>query len=273
MTKHHANRSQQRGSAPRIQPQPQTTRRFTAPARVAAERAHVSDELMQFPSEVVEESAPPAPTPRPALRSVPAPPTPARVPQPPSTYTIRLGTRSVIWLSVAIAVGASVIWGMSSFSGAPAASAPPLLASSRVAAADGTNSLPTVLAMPVRHVRSLAVAKPATPPSPPVQLAAARPVQRPAPAPARPATQPAASVATSGVFLGSLAIASEPAGARVFVNGRAVGVTPIELSDLSAGSRVVRIEADGYQAWSSAVRVVADQQTRVSATLQRSATP
>jgi hypothetical protein len=51
-----------------------------------------------------------------------------------------------------------------------------------------------------------------------------------------------------------------------------VGSTPVVLRDLPVGSRVVRLEADGYQPWSTVVRVIANQQTRVSATLDRAPT-
>jgi hypothetical protein len=44
---------------------------------------------------------------------------------------------------------------------------------------------------------------------------------------------------------------------------------PVVLSGLPVGSRVVRLEADGYQTWSAAIRVIANQQTRVTATLYR----
>jgi hypothetical protein len=70
-------------------------------------------------------------------------------------------------------------------------------------------------------------------------------------------------------YRGSLAIESDPPGARVSVDGRVVGATPIVLKDVAAGSRVVRVESHGYELWSTAARVVADQQTRVIATLQR----
>jgi hypothetical protein len=60
-----------------------------------------------------------------------------------------------------------------------------------------------------------------------------------------------------------------PDGARVFVNGALVGLTPLVLENLPVGSRAVRIEADGYQNWSTSTRVVANQQTDISATLAR----
>ena len=68
-------------------------------------------------------------------------------------------------------------------------------------------------------------------------------------------------------YRGSLAFESAPQGSRVFVNGAFVGSTPLVLKNLPVGSRAVRMEADGYQRWSASTRVVANQQTRVSATL------
>jgi hypothetical protein len=69
-------------------------------------------------------------------------------------------------------------------------------------------------------------------------------------------------------FIGGLAIESEPSGAAVFVNQLPVGETPLRLSGLSAGSRVVRIEHAGYERWTAAVLVAADKQAKVSARLQ-----
>ena len=62
---------------------------------------------------------------------------------------------------------------------------------------------------------------------------------------------------------------SAPEGARVFVNGALVGSTPLILENLPVGSRAVRIEADGYQHWSTSTQVVANQETHLSATLAR----
>ncbi len=69
------------------------------------------------------------------------------------------------------------------------------------------------------------------------------------------------------VFRGSLRVDSRPRGAQVSVNGRVVGTTPLDLSRLPVGSRAVRLELDGYQQWSSAVQVVANQRARVMAEL------
>jgi hypothetical protein len=89
-----------------------------------------------------------------------------------------------------------------------------------------------------------------------------------------PARQAAARTGSDGrvppapvTYRGALAIESSPEGASVFVNRRAVGSTPLLLEDLPIGSHAVRIEADGYQLWSAAVRVVADRRTQVTAQL------
>jgi hypothetical protein len=77
--------------------------------------------------------------------------------------------------------------------------------------------------------------------------------------------------ATPPRFRGVLAVGSRPAGARVALNGQPVGTTPLVLTNLEVGSRAVRLTLDGYQPWTSAVRVVANQRTNLSATLQPSA--
>jgi hypothetical protein len=70
-----------------------------------------------------------------------------------------------------------------------------------------------------------------------------------------------------GFYRGTLVLRSAPEGARVFVNGALVGSTPLILENLPVGSRAVRIEADGYQHWSASTRVVANEETHLSATL------
>jgi hypothetical protein len=68
-------------------------------------------------------------------------------------------------------------------------------------------------------------------------------------------------------FRGSLAVSSSPQGAQVFVNGVSVGVTPLLLRNMPVGSRAVRVELDGHERWSSAVRIVASQRTLAAAKL------
>jgi serine/threonine protein kinase len=68
---------------------------------------------------------------------------------------------------------------------------------------------------------------------------------------------------------GGLNVQSRPPGARVFVNDRIAGSTPIAISGLPAGPATVRIEMDGYQPWTTTVSVSAGGQTRVAASLER----
>ena len=68
---------------------------------------------------------------------------------------------------------------------------------------------------------------------------------------------------------GALNVQSRPAGARVFVNDRLVGSTPLALPDLPAGPATVRIELDGYRPWTTTVQIGAGEQTSVAASLER----
>ena len=85
-------------------------------------------------------------------------------------------------------------------------------------------------------------------------------------APARAAQAP---VAAAGRFSGALVVDSRPAGAKVFMDNTLVGTTPMSLPAVAAGSHAIRLEHDGYRRWSSSVRVVASEQNRVTASLER----
>jgi len=78
-----------------------------------------------------------------------------------------------------------------------------------------------------------------------------------------------APASTPGRFVGALAVESRPAGARVFMDGALVGTTPMALPTVPAGSHAIRLEHDGYRRWSSSVRIVASEQNRVTASLER----
>jgi hypothetical protein len=71
------------------------------------------------------------------------------------------------------------------------------------------------------------------------------------------------------MFVGSLVIESQPSGAAVFVDRGRVGMSPVRLSKVRAGSHTVRIDLDGYERWSRAVAVVTNQSTRVTAMMER----
>jgi hypothetical protein len=79
---------------------------------------------------------------------------------------------------------------------------------------------------------------------------------------------PVSARATRPSYRGSLVVSSRPSGARVFLNGRNVGQTPLVLRNQPAGSRAVRVALDGYEPWSSAVQVVANTETQLRAELK-----
>jgi hypothetical protein len=100
-------------------------------------------------------------------------------------------------------------------------------------------------------------------------------LERP-PAAARPSPPPTArrgQAAPPAASAGTLVVDSRPAGARVFVDGKPVGVTPVRLPGLSAGSHVVRLELAGYRSVATSERIVAGRETRVAVSLERVSTP
>ncbi len=92
---------------------------------------------------------------------------------------------------------------------------------------------------------------------PPARTASAAP----APAPTH--------VAPAAGLVGALEVVSRPGGARVFLDGKLIGNTPLLLQTIPAGEHAVRLEYDGYRRWSSSVRVVAAERNRVTASLER----
>ena len=69
-------------------------------------------------------------------------------------------------------------------------------------------------------------------------------------------------------FVGTLSITSVPPGASVSINGNPAGVTPLRLPRQRAGSMAVQIAQEGFERWSAAVRVPADQLTQVNVKLR-----
>lgn len=66
-----------------------------------------------------------------------------------------------------------------------------------------------------------------------------------------------------------LVVDSRPRGARVFVDGRLVGQTPLTLPRVTPGEHAVRIDLLGYQRWMTRVTVAPGERTRVAASLER----
>ena len=132
----------------------------------------------------------------------------------------------------------------------------------------------TPVAPPVTPVKPVKVVAQAAPPRAPDRQKAQAPkppVRQQPQSTVRPAIARQRTVRAPPLpkFHGTLAVRSEPRGALVSVDGRVVGSTPLRLKAVPAGSRVIRIESEGYERWSSAARVVANQETSIVATLQR----
>ena len=68
---------------------------------------------------------------------------------------------------------------------------------------------------------------------------------------------------------GSIFVDSRPRGARVRIDGRDVGATPISVPELSAGAHHVQIELAGHKPVSSTATVTPGQQTRVTVTMEK----
>jgi len=260
--------------------------RFTPRVTPLAERVDTADAALEFPPEGEPEDFVPA---RPAPRVPPAAPAIA-VPRR-GTVSVLHGAR-LLWIALAVGACAPIVWLAlyDSDSAAPPQTAPMQTETVQTATVQTeTASSPSArppqdkialaAAMPRRDPVDRAVVPPPAqrPPEPPRTIERRRARSRvDAPAlvaraatPAAPLAVPSAPAASSAGFHGALFVVSEPAGARVFVNGRLVGETPLDLHDVPVGSRVVRVEADGYEAWATAIRVVANQQTRINAALRR----
>jgi hypothetical protein len=70
-------------------------------------------------------------------------------------------------------------------------------------------------------------------------------------------------------FTGTLYVDSRPRGARVLLDGKEIGTTPMQLGEVRAGAHVVRLELKDHRTWTSATRVVAGEIVRVTGSLER----
>ena len=93
--------------------------------------------------------------------------------------------------------------------------------------------------------------------------------EREAPPPSRRGAPPATEPGSSAALTGSLYVASNPAGARVFIDGKPYGTAPLRVPGLRIGAHVVRMELPDHTTWSTSSRVVAGEERRVSGSLER----
>ncbi len=192
------------------------------------------------------------------------------VPRPPASAPRRALVPLLAMLAAGIALGIPLGYLMAPAT--PAPSAPPTVqapvpatpapapepaAPPPAAAPETATTTPASSAAPLAATSEMPSPSPAarTPPD-----TVASPARKPSPPPPKRAAT---------TFVGSLSITSRPAGATVRLDGRAVGVTPLTLSEVAAGSHAVRLELPGYQVWSASMRVVAGEQKKVNASLER----
>ena len=57
-------------------------------------------------------------------------------------------------------------------------------------------------------------------------------------------------------------------GARVTIDGRLVGATPLLLTDISPGAHTITLEADGHKPWQTTVQVKMGERARVAGSLE-----
>jgi hypothetical protein len=78
-----------------------------------------------------------------------------------------------------------------------------------------------------------------------------------------------ADAAPKGAAMGTLTVDSRPRGARVTIDGRAIGVTPLSASGLAPGVHTVRVELAGYKPVTTEVTVKAGETARIAVTLEQ----
>ena len=83
------------------------------------------------------------------------------------------------------------------------------------------------------------------------------------------ASEPRRPAVTPSRFAGTIYVDSNPRGAKVLIDGRSMGTTPASIPDIPIGSHVVRLELTDHRAWTTATRVTAGEETRVTGSLER----
>lgn len=72
---------------------------------------------------------------------------------------------------------------------------------------------------------------------------------------------------------GQVTVGSTPSGASVYLDNKYRGVTPMVLTDITAGSHAIVLRQNGYQDWSSTVAVTGGSYSAITGTLVVGATP
>lgn len=174
-------------------------------------------------------------------------------------------TRSALWpLLLALVVGVAIGFGIAmavlgrdqAFPDAPQVAQGSSLEGSR--STPPTEISEPALRLPNETAAPAAPDAPAAAPAPAPPAAATRTPTARVPTPVAPPRAPA-------VDTGRLLVRSSPAGARVMVDGKDVGVTPVTLRDVNRGAHTVRLTHEGYRSTERRVTISA---TRPSQSLQ-----
>lgn len=146
----------------------------------------------------------------------------------------------------------------------------------------GASTAPLLVAPPQGVVTSTTVET--TPPPPPPD-AIATPTPEPTPEPSPPAARsaraqappprrgsassgPAGSAAVTNRSTGTVDIDSRPRGARVTVDGKPYGTTPLRVPALTPGNHQVRFELAGHKSLTSIVKIVGGELTPLKVSLE-----
>ena len=93
------------------------------------------------------------------------------------------------------------------------------------------------------------------------------------PAPPAPAVDPLPDVSQAtnppAPTAGALTVISQPSGATVYVNDAPAGRTPLTLASLAPAAYRIRVELDGFRAWSSSVRIEAGASEKLIAFIEK----
>lgn len=81
-----------------------------------------------------------------------------------------------------------------------------------------------------------------------------------------PEQEPEAEPAPPAV--GSLQVTSQPSGANVIIDGRDVGVTPVRVNEIAAGTQPVSIQMEGFKPFETTVTIAPGERTDVNGRLE-----
>jgi len=68
---------------------------------------------------------------------------------------------------------------------------------------------------------------------------------------------------------GAIAVDSRPRGAKVWIDGKAVGATPVSVPGFTPGTHSVRLELNGYKPLATRVTVKPGETARIAVTLEQ----